>query len=223
MEKNFKPIPFGKYELLERLAVGGMAEVFRARVRAEGGFEKHLVIKRILPHLSSDSEFVVMLIDEAKIAVCLSHPNIVQVYDLGKIEGTYFIAMEFIEGGDLREILRRCAQRNITVPIDHAIYITTEVLKGLDYAHSKRAGTKESATPLQIIHRDISPPNILLSYAGEVKIVDFGIAKASTRMMETAAGVLKGKFEYMSPEQASGLAVDARTDLFSTALLLYEM
>jgi len=223
LEQTSEPIPFGKYELLERLAVGGMAEVFRARVRGEGGFEKHLVIKRILPHLSSDSEFVVMLIDEAKIAVCLSHPNIVQVYDLGKIEGTYFIAMEFIEGGDLKEILRRCARRKIHVPIHHAIYITTEVLKGLDYAHSKRAGTKDSPVPLQIIHRDISPPNILLSYEGEVKIVDFGIAKASTRMMETAAGILKGKFEYMSPEQASGLAVDARTDLFSTALLLYEM
>ncbi len=223
LEKASEPIPFGKYELLERLAIGGMAEVFRARVRGEGGFEKHLVIKRILPHLSSDSEFVVMLIDEAKIAVCLSHPNIVQVYDLGKIEGTYFIAMEFIEGGDLREILRRCAQRHIRIPIHHAIYIATEVLKGLDYAHAKRAGTKDSHVPLQIIHRDISPPNILLSYAGEVKIVDFGIAKASTRMMETAAGILKGKFEYMSPEQASGLAVDARTDLFSTALLLYEM
>lgn len=219
MERPSAPEVFGKYELLDRIAIGGMAEVFRARLRGDGGFEKHLVIKRILPHLSQDADFVVMLIDEARIAVSLNHPNIVQIYDLGKLEGTYYIAMELIEGGDLKVVL----QRGKRLPIPHALYITIEVLKGLEYAHQKMGGSKENPVPLNIIHRDISPPNILLSYEGEVKLVDFGIAKASVRLMETSAGILKGKFEYMSPEQASGLVLDHRSDLFSTAILLYEM
>lgn len=219
MERPVTPVAFGKYELLELIATGGMAEVFRARRSGDGGFEKHLVIKRIRPHLSSDADFVVMLIDEARIAVSLKHPNIVQIYDLGKIEGTYYIAMELIEGGDLKVVLHRGKR----LPIPHALFVAIEVLKGLEYAHSKMGGTSEKPVPLNIVHRDISPPNILISYEGEVKLVDFGIAKASVRLMETSAGILKGKFEYMSPEQASGLALDNRTDLYSTATVLYEM
>lgn len=214
---------FGKYELLERIAVGGMAEVFRARLRGDGGFEKHLVIKRILPHLSSDSDFVVMLIDEARIAVSLTHPNIVQIYDLGKQDGTYYIAMELIEGGDLKVLLHRLRTQQLRMPIAHALHIGIETLKGLEYAHQKMGGSHEQPVPLNIIHRDISPPNILISYEGEVKLVDFGIAKASVRLMETSAGILKGKYEYMSPEQAMGLVVDHRSDLFSAGVVLYEL
>lgn len=223
LERSATPMIFGKYELLERIAVGGMAEVFRARLRGDGGFEKHLVIKRILPHLSSDSDFVVMLIDEARIAVSLTHPNIVQIYDLGKQDGTYYIAMELIEGGDLKVLLHRLRTQQLRMPIAHALHIGIETLKGLEYAHQKMGGSHEQPVPLNIIHRDISPPNILISYEGEVKLVDFGIAKASVRLMETSAGILKGKYEYMSPEQAMGLVVDHRSDLFSAGVVLYEL
>lgn len=206
---------------MERIAIGGMAEVFRACLKGDGGFEKHLVIKRILSHLSSDSDFVVMLIDEAKIAVTLTHPNIVQIYDLGKQDGMYYIAMELIEGADLKAVLGRCPGHRM--PVAHAVHVLIETLKGLEYAHQKMGGPPQAPVPLNIIHRDVSPPNVLISYEGEVKLVDFGIAKASVRLMETSAGMLKGKFEYMSPEQARGLALDSRTDLFSAGTVLYEL
>lgn len=222
MAKEPKIVPFGKYELLEKIAVGGMAEIFKARTKGVGGFEKYLAIKRILPHLSENKDFIDMLINEAKIAVMLSHANIVQIYDLGKIDDSYFIAMEYIEGKDLRALMTRCDQIGMPLFIQHAIFIAIEACKGLEYAHSKTDGGP-NPRELNIVHRDISPQNVMISYEGEVKITDFGIAKANVNISETEAGVVKGKYEYMSPEQASGLVVDRRTDIFSTGIVLYEM
>ncbi|MCI5072426.1 PEGA domain-containing protein [bacterium] len=218
---NFKSKAYGKYILLDRIAVGGMAEVFKAKTFGVHGFKRFLVIKRILPHLSQDEEFVEMFIDEAKIAVELSHANICQVSDLGKLEGNYFIAMEYINGKDLRAILKKATQAQNPISVPMALYISIEILKGLDYAHSKK--DTFSGEALNLIHRDISPQNIMLSFDGEVKIVDFGIAKTESKIHRTQAGVLKGKFGYMSPEQAAGLELDQKTDLFSTGIILYEM
>ena len=223
MAKEPKIVPFGKYELLEKIAVGGMAEIFKARTKGVGGFEKYLAIKRILPHLCENKDFIDMLINEAKIAVMLSHANIVQIYDLGKIDDSYFIAMEFIEGKDLRALMTRCDQIGMPLFIQHAIFISIEVCKGLEYAHSKQTQDVSGPKDLNIVHRDISPQNVMISYEGEVKITDFGIAKANANISETEAGVVKGKYEYMSPEQASGLPVDRRSDIFSTGIVLYEM
>ena len=217
---QFKPKPFGEYYLLERIAVGGMAEIFKAKTYGVGGFEKQIAIKRILPHHAQNQEFISMLIDEAKIAVALNHVNIVQVFDLGKIENDYFIAMEYVEGRDLRSVLRRSKEMDIPLPVENAVYIILEICKGLDYAHRK---TDKSGKALDVIHRDISPQNILISFEGEVKIVDFGIAKAANKVTETDSGILKGKFSYMSPEQASGKKLDRRTDIFSTGLILFEL
>lgn len=216
---TFEPKQFGKYYLLEKLAVGGMAEIYKAKTFGVDGFEKLLALKRILPHCSADKDFITMLVDEAKLSVTLSHANIVQVYDLGKVGDDYFISMEYINGINLRDIIYRCRERNIKLPVELATYIVSEVCKGLDYAHRK---TDMSGNPLGIVHRDISPQNILISYEGEVKIVDFGIAKAAMNISHTMAGILKGKIAYMSPEQALGKTIDFRADIFSTGILLYE-
>ncbi|MFH1261956.1 MAG: serine/threonine-protein kinase [Pseudomonadota bacterium] len=218
---SFHPAVYGKYFLLDRIAVGGMAEVFKAKTFGVRGFERLLVIKRILPHLSKDEEFVEMFIDEAKIAVELSHANICQVTDLGKIGDNYFIAMEFINGKDLRGILKKCYTAKTPLSVPQALYVAIEMLKGLEHAHEK--SDTVSGKPLNLIHRDISPQNIMISYHAEVKIVDFGIAKTEFKLHRTQAGVLKGKFGYMSPEQAAGLELDRRTDVFSAGILLYEM
>ncbi len=217
---DFEAKQFGKYLLLERLAVGGMAEIFRAKTYGVDGFEKELVIKRILPHCSADKDFIDMLVDEAKLSVLLSHANIVQVYDLSKVGDDYYIAMELIHGVNLRDVMYNCREASIAMPTEIAVYIASEICKGLDYAHRK---TGPDNQPLGIVHRDISPQNILLSYEGEVKIVDFGIAKAAMNISHTLAGILKGKIAYMSPEQAMGKTVDRRTDIFSSGILLYEM
>lgn len=219
MEK-FEPKQFGKYFLLQKLAMGGMAEIYKAKTYGVDGFEKLLVIKRILPHCSADKDFITMLIDEAKLSVLLSHANIVQVYDLGKVAEDYYISMEFIHGVNLRDIMYRCREDRLPISTDIAVYIASEICKGLDYAHRK---TDHNNKPLNIIHRDVSPQNILLSYEGEVKIVDFGIAKAAMNISHTMAGILKGKIAYMSPEQAMGKKIDSRTDIFSVGILLYEM
>lgn len=218
---EFQSVSYGKYFLLERLAIGGMAEVFKAKTFGVHGFERLLVIKRILPHLCQDDEFVEMFIDEAKISVELSHPNIAQIFDLGKIGDNYFIAMEYIDGKDLRALLKKGKITGTTLTPDQAMFIAIEVCKGLDYAHNKKDST--SGKPLGIVHRDISPQNIMLSYEGAVKIVDFGIAKAESKLSRTQAGVLKGKFGYMSPEQASGLEMTPRTDVFSLGIVFFEM
>ncbi|MCK6505706.1 protein kinase [Myxococcota bacterium] len=217
---SFQTEPFGRYFLVDKVATGGMAEVFKAKSFSHGGFEKLLVIKRILEHLSDNQEFVEMFIDEAKITVSLQHPNIVQIYDFGKIRDNYFLSMECVEGKDVKGILRKLAQRRKLLPTEFAVYIAHEMCKGLDYAH-KKADTQ--GNPLRIIHRDISPSNILVSYTGEVKIADFGIAKAESSAYDTKDGVLKGKFEYMSPEQASGQDLDHKSDIFSAGIILHEM
>lgn len=217
---SFDPKPFGKYFLIDRLAVGGMAEIYKAKTFGVDGFEKLLAIKKILPHYSLDKEFISMLTDEAKLVVRLSHANIVQIYDLGKVGQDYFISMEYIDGVNLRQLANRAKERKQKIPLPICLYIISEVCKGLDYAHSKRG---EKGDPLGIVHRDISPQNILLSYEGETKIVDFGIAKAAMNVSHTSVGILKGKITYMSPEQALGKPVDARTDIFSTGILLYEL
>lgn len=217
---KFNPKPFGKYFLIDKLATGGMAEIYKAKTFGVDGFEKLLAIKRILPHCSADKEFINMLIDEAKLSVLLSHTNIVQVYDLGKVGDDYFISMEFINGVNLREFLNRLNDQDEKFPEELVTYIISEVCKGLDYAHSKK---DSDGNPLNIVHRDISPQNILLSYEGEVKIVDFGIAKAAMNISHTMAGILKGKISYMSPEQALGKPIDRQTDIFSTGLMFYEL
>ncbi len=216
---NFESKQFGKYTLLEKLAVGGMAEIYKAKTFGAEGFEKLLAIKKILGHAAADKEFIDMLIDEAKLSVLLSHANIVQVYDLGKVGDDYFISMEYIHGVNMRDILYRLREKNKKMPIELAVYVVSEVCKGLDYAHRK---TDSNNQALGIVHRDISPQNILISYEGEVKIVDFGIAKAAMNISHTMAGILKGKIAYMSPEQAMGKAVDHKTDLFSLGILFFE-
>ncbi len=218
---RFEPEPFGKYFLIDRIAVGGMAEVFRARTFGHGGFEKELVIKRILPHLTVNEEFVGMFVDEAKLTVQLQHPNIVQVYDFGKIRDHYFLAMEGVYGKDLKILMRTLEQQQKRLPMQFAAYVAHEMSRGLYYAHTKK---DEAGNDLEIVHRDVSPSNILISYDGHIKLADFGIAKASKSQFEnTEEGVLKGKFEYMSPEQAQGKAVDQRSDVFSCGICLWEM
>lgn len=216
----FEPKPFGKYFLTEKLAVGGMAEIYKAKTFGVDGFEKQLAIKKILPHYSADKEFIAMLTDEAKLVVCLSHTNIVQIYDLGKVGDDYYISMEYIDGVNLREVINRGKELGEEIPLPICLYIASEICKGLDYAHSKR---DDHGQPLNIVHRDVSPQNILISFESETKIVDFGIAKAAMNVSHTTAGILKGKITYMSPEQALGKPVDNRTDIFSAGLLLFEM
>ncbi|MEZ4431983.1 MAG: protein kinase [bacterium] len=211
---------FGPYQLIKRIAFGGMAEIHLAKATGIGGFEKLLALKVIHPKFSEDQEFIDMLVDEAKIAVQLSHVNVGQIFDLGHIDGTYYIAMEFIDGKDLYQLLVRCSELDIEIPYDIIAFIAMEVAAGLQYAHTK---SDNYGRPLHLIHRDISPQNVLISYDGEIKIVDFGIAKASQRSRETESGIIKGKFFYMSPEQAWGDEIDARTDIFSTGICLYEM
>lgn len=217
------PQRFGKYQIIERIASGGMAEIFKARLEGIGGFHRTFAIKRILPHLTVNSEFVDMLVDEAKVAGLLSHANIVQILDLGAVDDQYYIAMEYVNGRDLGKILARCREKNITLPVPHAVYVLLEMLKGLEYAHHRTVMRSGKPVPLNIVHRDISPANVLVSFQGEVKLTDFGIAKASVKALETMSGVIKGRFDYMSPEQAAGGEVDQRSDLFSAGVVFYEL
>jgi serine/threonine-protein kinase len=206
--------------LVDRIASGGMAEIFLARTSGYSGFEKSVVVKRLHPHMSEDSRFVEMLVDEAKITVQLQHINIAQILDLGCVDGQYYIAMEWIDGRDLFAILRELHDRNLNLPSEAAAFLTLEVCHGLHYAHTYRHRLTDE--PLEVVHRDISPQNILVSWSGEVKITDFGIVQSRQRMTHTEAGVIKGKFYYMSPEQASGQPVDFRSDIFSAGIVLWE-
>jgi serine/threonine protein kinase len=213
-------VPFGKYYLLERVNVGGMAEVFKAKTVGVEGFEKLVAIKRILPSVAEDEEFIKMFIDEAKITSQLSHANLAQTFDLGKINDAYYIAMEYVPGKDLRAVQERLKRRGERVPINIATYVIGRVCEGLDYAHRKRdiAGRE-----LHIVHRDVSPQNVIVSFEGEVKLIDFGIAKAANKITSTQAGILKGKFGYMSPEQVRGMPLDRRSDIFAAGVVLYEL
>ena len=217
---QFEPEPFGKYFLLDRVAIGGMAEIFRARTYGHGGFEKELVIKRILGHLTDDSEFVTMFIEEAKLTVQLQHPNVVQVYDFGKIRENYFLAMEGVYGKDLKTISQKVADKRQQLPLQFSAFMAHEAAKGLYYAHNKK---DEKGLDINIVHRDISPTNVIVGFDGQVKLLDFGIAKAENSAIRDTEGVLKGKFEYMSPEQAQGKIVDHRSDIFSLGICLWEM
>ncbi len=214
------PRQLGRYELIRKIAAGGMGEIYLARTSGTAGFEKTVIIKTILPHLAQEETFVDKFLDEGRIVVNLTHGNIVPVFDMDEVDGEYYIAMEYVPGRDLRDVLgtlRECDER---MPIDLAAYVASEICQGLGYAHRK---ADDDGEPLGIVHRDVSPSNVLLSTEGEVKLIDFGIAKAADRRAKTLSGQLQGKCCYMSPEQARGESLDARSDIFSTGVVLYEM
>ncbi len=215
-----EPTRYGKYLLLEEIASGGMAQLYRGKLVGAQGFEKIIAIKQILPHLSGEKELIDAFIDEAKLAALLNHQNIVQIYDFGHIEDSYFICMEYLFGKDLRAIANKCRAREIPLGLPNALYIASRICAGLDYAHKLKDFQGKA---LNIIHRDISPQNIFITYEGEVKILDFGIAKAASQSTITQMGMIKGKVAYMSPEQAAGNPIDHRSDIFSAGILLYEM
>ena len=210
-----------RYTITDRIDSGGMAEVFRGVAESIQGFKKSVAIKRILPSLVKNEKFVSMFLDEAKVSLFLQHANIVQVFDIGKTDQSYFLVMEFVNGCNLKALLDRLKEKGKRIEMAHAIYLMLECCKALNYAH--HAENPESGECLDIVHRDISPPNILISKMGEVKLVDFGLAKANSQIESTDQGVVKGKFSYLSPEAASGLAVDRRADIFAAGILLWEM
>jgi len=216
------PHPFGRYTLLERIAIGGMAELFLATAPGEHGFARKVVIKRLLPHLAREPVYTAMFIDEAKLTARLNHPKIAQTYELGRVDNDLFIAMEFIDGIDVLGLLRENAWLRQRVPIEYSVWICHEILDALDFAHNLR---EDNGAPSGVVHRDISPSNLLLSRRGDVKLIDFGIARASGpgRHHRTKSGTLKGKYGYMSPEQVLEQPVDARSDLFSVGVVLAEM
>lgn len=221
MQETFQPKKFGKYVLSKQLATGGMAEVYRARAFGEESFEKLCAIKMLHSHLSNTPSFVRMFTNEAKLAVTLNHVNVVPVFDFGNEDDFYYIAMEYVSGCDLAQLIKVCAERDIKIPLGLSIWILIEICNGLDYAHRKH---DDLGNFLQLIHRDITPQNILLSHEGEVKIADFGIAKVQALGHdETTAGTLKGKFGYMSPEQVRGDSMDHRSDLFSLGVVSWEL
>lgn len=211
---------FGKYILLDKMATGGMAELYRAKLTGAKGFEKLIAIKKILRHLNFEEKLLVSFIDEAKLAAFLHHPNIVQIYDFGSVDDTYFIAMEHLAGKDLRYSLKKAEETGSRLSLELILYIISCLCDGLDYAHTLK---DFSGNPLNIIHRDVGPQNLFLTYDGQVKIIDFGIAKAANQSTSTQSGTIKGKVAYMSPEQASGSPVDHRSDIFSVGIIFYEL
>ena len=218
---DFRPYKMGKYLLLERLATGGMAEVYRAKATGASGFEKHLAIKRILPDHLEDDSFRKMFETEARIGSSLTHSNIVQILDFVKFGETFLLVMEFVNGKNLRQVINKLKKLQYSLPLECAIFIANEICKGLEYAHSKKDDF--TGQPQNIIHRDMSPQNIMLSYDGLVKIVDFGIANWKDKLEQTKSGVIKGKFGYMSPEQAGGEPISNLTDIFSTGIIFWEL
>jgi serine/threonine protein kinase len=211
---------FGKYKLLSRIAEGGMAELYMAKLSGYEGFEKLVAIKKILPDLAEETNLVKAFIDEAKLAAFLQHPNIVQIYDFGSVNDTYYIAMEYLYGKDLKIVTKQYKEKGLLLSLENALYIATQVCAGLDYAHKLK---DFQSKPLNIIHRDIGPHNVFITYDGQVKIIDFGIAKAATQVNKTQHGSIKGKITYMSPEQARGEKIDHRSDIYAMGILLYEM
>ncbi len=214
------PGAFGRYQLLEKIGAGGMAEVYKARMRGEQGFEKIVAIKRIVPHMATNADFVTMFVDEAKLAAQLNHNNITHIYDLGKVDAWHYIAMEYVEGKDLRTLLKLGRERGFPLPAELALFIAAKIANALDYAHRRPA---PDGSELNLVHRDVSPQNILISDEGDIKLCDFGIAKAASKVSTTMSGALKGKLQYMSPEQAWGKRLDRRSDIFSLGSVLYEM
>ena len=218
------PARFGPFYLFDLIGQGGMAEIFLSKTFTSLGTERLCVIKRILPHLSADARFCEMLVTEAKLAARLSHANVVQTYDLGQADDRLYISMEYVEGVDLNQLLGLLARKRIALPLQFALFIVVEALRGLDYAH--RVSGADGA-PLGLIHRDVSPTNVLISTEGEVKLCDFGIARAAIAEAGVEARIdeyhLKGKVAYMSPEQVSGAAIDSRSDLFAAGILLWEL
>src|SRR5437899_664206 len=212
-------VRFGQYVLLEKIASGGMAEVWKARMRGVEGFQKIVAIKKILPHLSDNQEFIAMFVDEAKLAAQLNHNNIIHIYDLGKIQASYYIAMEFVDGYDLKSILKQAQERDVPLSVELSLFIATKIAAALDYAHRKRDFENRD---LGLVHRDVSPQNVLISQEGDIKLCDFGIAKAASKASHTQAGALKGKLQYMAPEQAWGRNIDRRSDIFALATVLFE-
>ncbi len=209
-----------RYKVLEKIASGGMAEVFRAESAGLEGFKKIVAIKRVLPHLSEKKQFIGMFLDEARLSAHLSHSNVAQVFDIGVGDNTYFIVMEYVDGADLKAIIERHKKLNQLVPTEEACLICVRICEGLAYAHELQ---DSSGRRIGIVHRDMSPPNVLITRHGEVKIVDFGLAKANSQLEKSEPGIIKGKFSYLSPEAALGQPVDARTDIFAVGIILWEM
>ncbi|RLB58906.1 MAG: hypothetical protein DRI34_03425 [Deltaproteobacteria bacterium] len=211
---------FGKYELVRKIAVGGMAEIFLATHTGPEGFKKHVAIKRILPHLTEDSDFVTMFLDEARLVARFSHPNLVQIFELGQVRNVYFLAMEYVNGASMSRVLKTCRKNDIPFPAEYGVKICSFACEGLEYAHNF---TDPDGTPLNLIHRDVSPQNLMLSYDGVVKVLDFGIAKAAGNLYRTRTTSLKGKAAYMSPEQITQkTGLDRRSDIFALGIVLYE-
>ena len=218
------PRSFGRYTLFDFIGRGGMAEIYLARQKTDFSGARLCVVKQILPELAGDPRFSEMLVHEAKLAARLSHANVVQVYDLGREDERLFIAMEYVEGFDLNELLRRCARQHVALPFELGVHVIREALRGLDYAHRR---TSDDGEPLGLVHRDVSPSNLLLSFHGEVKLCDFGIARANELLKSVNAEglgeALKGKAGYMSPEHARGESLDARSDVFAAGIVLWEL
>ncbi|XXF78692.1 protein kinase [Myxococcaceae bacterium GXIMD 01537] len=212
-------VPFGKYELLRKIASGGMGQVFLAREHG-AGFERLAVLKLILPHLAEDDEFLTMFLEEARLVARLSHPNLITILDLTEIDGRHCLAMEYVQGDDIRRIEKQARTQGKVLPVGLVLRIIADAAAGLDYAHKAR---DSQGQPLHLVHRDVSPQNVLVGFDGGVKVIDFGVAKAATSSQQTATGILKGKYPYMSPEQASGLGMDHRSDQFALGVVLWEM
>ena len=217
---EFQPQQYGKFILLDRIARGGMAELYRAKNIGSKGFEKLVAIKKILPHLADQEEFIEAFIDEARLAAFLQHQNIVQIFDFGEMAGGYFISMEYLSGLPLRTAMNKATKNNTPFDLNLVFYIISQICAGLHYAHNLK---NFSGEPLNIIHRDIGPQNIFITFDGQIKIIDFGIARAASHNSATSLGSLKGKLSYMSPEQAGGLEIDHRSDIFSVGISLYEL
>src|SRR6478736_1080063 len=222
MGASSSPIParLGPYELIRRIATGGMAEVYLARREGPHGFEKLVALKRILPQFVRDEDFVAMFVDEARVCARLSHPNIVQVFDFGEHEGDLFMAMEYVDGTTGAKLIRAAAGSGEEIPLDVTLHVILSILRGLEYAHGAR---DDQGRPLNLVHRDVSPGNVLIDRSGAVKLTDFGIARATEFERRTDAGQLKGKLGYMSPEQVVGKELDARSDLFTLGIVFAEM